>query len=333
MSKSQTYRPFRLTAAQLAELACQAHVERLHQELLPELRSRTTSALEGRASVGLDLVRRDQLEQDIASASSVEALREVALELAASPGLDVAGARPTSTGLDLPARLDAPVQVQELLASTPAAVVLDLDVDEVEVTLDSIEHTAAELRFPLEGVEAARRSLAAARRLVADGRHAGAASSLADAADRVADFDAVLDEALAGAEARKQAVEVVRTTLGSMGFAVHEESDATGTSLLALAADGRRAEVTIDGDGTSPGCVEVACFNDGHALPAGHAAAGQLCDPAVADQLEIQVALNAVPGLHASRPITRGPATRGPVDDAARRSTPSATERTIGGGR
>jgi hypothetical protein len=296
MSRSRTYRAFEFTQEQLAEMA-----HRHRRERLAPVRDRVRSELRvglrhDRALTAGDVAR---LDRSLERASTIEELRQVAVDVARTE-------RPKA----------ATVEANALAALAGAR----FDLVRMVAELDSIERAALGLDVELP-IARARDLAARASGAIRRGQTAGGQRALDELRGALDDLDRQLDDALAEAECRKRTIAAVVDALAEMGFAPTHSATDDGVVIFGQTTDGRTASVKV---GTTDDSVGVmSTFTDPvHAVQPGDKAAQEICEPAVLDQAAFHRKMAAAPGLSggavrsASRPTRSA---RGTADGAARR--------------
>ncbi|MDP1793817.1 MAG: hypothetical protein Q8K63_06725 [Acidimicrobiales bacterium] len=150
--------------------------------------------------------------------------------------------------------------------------------------------------------------LAVAQETLRQGEPDGVADELGCVGEAIAEIDEEITVALGEIECQRRAVDAVTDALASMGYDV---ATAPGSDVVrATSGSGRVAEVEITDSGDGLTCVSTFIDSD-HAVPSDDAAAGELCDPAVEDQLAFQKLMQAEPNLAFGKPQAVGRPVRG----------------------
>ncbi len=301
MSRSATYRTFRLTAADRAAFEAEVRERRRRQQqrrAAERMRSRDDSASDaGRAGV-----RRDGQvgrETGLGRSDRVAAGRDVL------PDHRPATVRPAS--------------VRATAGPSPT------DIAAVEAELDSVVSTAGELGLPVEGEAAARARL---RDAAAETDAGGRARHLAAVQALVRSLDTRVMDALEAAECRARTVDAVVRTLQALGFTAFAPGESEEETVIdGRAGDGRLARIVVAG--REPGIEVTADFTDpGTSVPAGHPHAEQVCEAAALDAAEFHEALVEVTGLEAGALRASGRPTRAVGPSASARAAVHNMRRT-----
>lgn len=285
MSRSRTYRPVQLSAAEVAAIAERSRRERVQASVLPILREQIELAAAEMARNGqLPAVAIARLGHDVALAGSVSELTVLASAIESQTLLpEVRVSSPTS-------KMGLPLDSLELTSIdlTPhrRPIAFETAVLAVELELDSIDRAAGELHLELDGVAALRARVDIARSLIACDVHPEA--TIVSLRKDLNVIDRALDLATAEAECRRQTMDAVVGILRSMGYNVGPpQLDVDGTVLGAVGSNGRTARVALVG-GTEGVGIDATFADASHAVPSDHVHAEAVCEPAVMDQITFQ---------------------------------------------
>lgn len=325
MSKSRAYRTMYLTEEQRAELVACCRQERSLAGLA-HLRTYLERELVAAFPAG---DRMHELQGQIRGAADVGALRILFATLLGAPHVPLVQPADERLGTDaLPLerfRIEPALTVhtpgglipQEAPGhgrpelpdsapdSAPDAMALRFDAVRLRGELESIERSAGELGVDVASLVEARRLIESAIQAADRGWDATGSACLAQAKSLVDAVEKAVVEALVEAEARARTVDLATETLQALGYRVAAPQLFEGSTVITgLARDGSAAEVTVSG--VSDDALELtSTFTDlGSAVPVGHPAADDLCERAVADQ--VQFAKRIASGDLGAGPIATG---------------------------
>lgn len=308
MSRSQTFRCTQLNAATRQALAAFGRAERDRSYVIPALRARAGAIV--RESTSLSTSERTDLLRSIDAASTVESLRELAarLEPASPPRSNELASRTDRPASMLPRESIPHPEPRRSDPQVEAELRLDLAAAKAEH--EAVARAAAEVGIDAPAMSEAAQLIASAERLTSRGDAERARDALRRACELTAQVDEQVLDAVSAAECRKRTIEAVVDALETLGYCAETiTEDGDEIRVLAVAADGREAEVGIAGRG-DPAQVDATFTDRGHAVGPGAPGADEICEPAVRDAYRFHRILGTYDGLDADRPLAAGRPTR-----------------------